>query len=53
LHGKIEFVNRQVAQMTGYTFEEVKGQTPRILNSGKQSKAYYQDLWQTIKSGRE
>ncbi len=39
--------------MTGYTFEEVKGQTPRILNSGKQSKAYYQDLWRTIKSGRE
>ncbi len=53
LHGKIEYVNRQFAQMTGYTFEEVKGQTPRILNSGKQSKAYYQDLWQTIKSGRE
>lgn len=53
LHGKIEYVNRQFAQMTGYTFEEVKGQTPRILNSGKQSKAYYQELWQTIKSGRE
>jgi len=53
LHGKIEYVNRQFAQMTGYTFEEVKDKTPRILNSGKQSKAYYQELWQTIKSGRE
>ncbi len=53
LHGKIEYVNRQFAQMTGYTLEEVKDKTPRILNSGKQSKAYYQELWQTIKSGRE
>lgn len=53
LYGQIEYVNPQFAQMTGYTLAEVKGKTPRILNSGKQSKAYYQELWQTIKSGKE
>jgi PAS domain S-box-containing protein len=53
LQGKIEYVNPQFAQMTGYSLEEVRGKTPAILNSGKQSKVYYQQLWQTIKSGRE
>ncbi|HBQ97304.1 MAG TPA: hypothetical protein DD761_02065 [Cyanobacteria bacterium UBA11691] len=53
LKGKIEYVNSQFTQMTGYSLQEVQGKTPRILNSGAQSKAYYKELWKTIKSGNE
>ena len=53
LYGKIEYVNPKFTQMTGYIAAEVQGKTPRILKSGEQSKAFYQKLWQTIKSGRE
>jgi PAS domain S-box-containing protein len=53
LYGKIEYVNPQFSKITGYSAVEVQGKTPRILNSGQQSKAYYQELWKTIKSGRE
>jgi PAS domain S-box-containing protein len=53
LYGKIEYVNPQFTRITGYTAAEVQGKNPRILNSGKQSKSYYQELWQTIRSGRE
>ncbi len=38
--------------MTGYTADEVIGSTPRILNSGQHDQAFYQDMWQTIESGR-
>ncbi|MDJ1168498.1 PAS domain S-box protein [Roseofilum sp. BLCC_M154] len=53
LKGRIEYVNSQFTEMTGYTVQEVLGKTPRILNSGEQSKEYYQELWQTIQSGNE
>ena len=39
--------------MTGYTAGEALGQNPRILKSGEHSAAYYEELWQTITSGRE
>ncbi|HEY3312210.1 MAG TPA: PAS domain S-box protein, partial [Anaerolineales bacterium] len=50
--GRIEFVNPQFEQTTGYSLEEVLGKNPRILKSGEQSREFYQDLWETIKSGR-
>ncbi|MFZ4798069.1 MAG: PAS domain-containing protein, partial [Bacteroidia bacterium] len=45
------FVNPKFTETTGYTFEEVKGQNPRILNTGHTSKSKYSDLWQTILAG--
>ncbi|MDJ1178942.1 PAS domain S-box protein [Roseofilum sp. BLCC_M91] len=53
LRGRIEYVNSQFTQMTGYSLSEVQGKTPKILNSGEQSQQYYQELWQTIQSGEE
>ncbi len=51
--GNIEFVNSKFTEISGYQFDEVKGQNPRILQSGKTTFAEYQKLWDTIKSGNE
>ncbi len=50
--GRIEYVNRSFSQVTGYAFEEVRGKTPAILNSGRHPKSFYQQLWERIKSGK-
>ncbi len=50
--GKIQHVNPAFTAMTGYTSEEAVGQSPRILKSGRQSAAFYEDLWSTIRSGQ-
>jgi diguanylate cyclase (GGDEF)-like protein/PAS domain S-box-containing protein len=49
--GTIEFVNPAFETLSGFSREEALGQTPRILKSGRQEDAYYQDLWQTILGG--
>ncbi|HAG16570.1 MAG TPA: hypothetical protein DCG69_08625, partial [Bacteroidales bacterium] len=46
--GYIEYVNPKFSELTGYTAEEVKGQNPRILQSGEHSQMFYKDLWDTI-----
>ena len=51
--GNIEYVNPKFTQLTGYTFEEVIGKNPRILNSGETPLEEYKLLWETITSGRE
>ena len=51
--GNIEYVNPKFTQISGYSFEEVKGQNPRILNSGQKSVEEYKELWTTISSGRQ
>jgi len=51
--GNIEYVNPKFIEATGYSLEEVVGQNPRILNSGRQPAEMYQTLWQTIVSGKE
>ena len=49
--GQIDYVNPAFTQITGYTFDEVKGKNPRFLQSGLTPKALYEQLWQTILSG--
>jgi len=49
---RIQYVNPAFTRMTGYSAENVLGETPRLLKSGFQDSAYYEDLWQTILSGR-
>lgn len=50
--GNIHWTNKAFTMLTGYSFEEVKGKTPRVLNSGQQSKAFFSELWLTILSGK-
>ncbi|MDZ7743188.1 MAG: PAS domain S-box protein [Bacteroidota bacterium] len=49
--GAIEYVNPFFTELTGYSFEEAKGENSNILQSGHQSKAFYKELWDTILSG--
>jgi len=41
-------VNPAFSEITGYSSEEVIGQEPRILSSGKQSPEFYVAMWQEI-----
>lgn len=51
--GEIEYVNPKFTQVTGYTFDEVRGKNPRILKSGETSAEEYRSLWQAIRAGKE
>ena len=50
--GNIEYVNPKFTKLTGYTSEEVIGNNPSILKSGKTPPEVYKELWKTIKSGK-
>lgn len=51
--GHIEYVNPKTCQMTGYTFEELRGQNPRIMKGPTHPPEFYKKLWETILSGCE
>lgn len=53
LEGNIEYVNPKFTQISGYSPEEVLGQNPRILKSGKMPDDVYKSLWQTLTAGKE
>lgn len=38
--GRIEYTNNAVEEITGYTKEELLGQTPRVFKSGKHDKVF-------------
>ncbi|WP_333876285.1 EAL domain-containing protein [Methylobacter sp.] len=44
----IEVVNPAFIKITGYSFDDVKGQNPRILSSGLQDGHFYTTLWQSL-----
>ncbi|TVO70453.1 sensor domain-containing diguanylate cyclase [Sedimenticola selenatireducens] len=48
--GVIEYVSPIVEKITGYTAEEVIGNTPRLFKSGRTDIAVYESLWQAIKN---
>jgi len=51
--GIIEYVNPSFIALTGYSFEEAVGSSPRILKSGETSDEEYKQLWETILAGGE
>jgi diguanylate cyclase (GGDEF)-like protein/PAS domain S-box-containing protein len=46
--GLIVEVNNTFTQVTGYTREEVLGNNPRILSSGRQGANFYTAMWQDL-----
>ncbi len=49
--GALLYVNEAFERVTGYAWEEVAGQTPRLLRSGKHGKAVYRAMWETLQRG--
>ena len=46
--GTILEVNDAFTRITGYTREEVLGRNPRLLQSGLQSKEFYENMWESL-----
>ncbi len=50
--GHILWVNAAFCRLSGYGIDELVGQNPRILKSGKHDACYYEHCWRTILSGK-
>ena len=49
--GVVEWVNPAFTQLTGYGFDEIVGQNPKLLKSGKHDPSFYRKMWDTILAG--
>lgn len=42
-------INPAFTEITGYSLDEVKGKNPKILQSGRQGREFYQKMWETLR----
>ncbi|MFC1602479.1 EAL domain-containing protein [Pseudomonadota bacterium] len=47
-NGNIIDTNQAFTYITGYSKAEVIGKNPRIMKSGKQNNAFYENMWKTL-----
>ncbi len=47
-NNRIVSVNPAFTAITGYSAEEVIGKTPALLSSGKHSKEFYKNMWESL-----
>ena len=52
LDGVIQYVNPALEQLTGFSEAEALGYTPRLWSSHHHNKAFYAQMWQTIRMGQ-
>ena len=50
--GAIEYVNHAFLQSSGYSWEELNGNNPRLLASGQTPRETYEALWQALQDGK-
>lgn len=50
--GNITYANQRFVDISGYSQSELLGQNHRILKSGYHPKEFYQQMWDTITSGK-
>jgi diguanylate cyclase (GGDEF)-like protein/PAS domain S-box-containing protein len=48
VNANIVRVNQAFTDVTGYTQDEVLGKNPRIMNSGRQERTFYIEMWQQL-----
>ncbi|HSH47740.1 MAG TPA: EAL domain-containing protein [Halomonas sp.] len=46
---RIEYVNPSFTRVTGYTLDDVVGQTPSMLSSERHDKAFFRRMWRQLK----
>lgn len=49
-HRRILKVNQAFIQITGYEIEDVLGKTPSLLKSGRHHRAFYSEMYQTLRN---
>lgn len=52
LEGRILYANTRFCTVSGYTERELIGNSHRLINSGAHDPPFFQELWETISSGR-
>lgn len=52
INGKMIYVNPAFVKSSGYKKEELIGKNPKIFGSGKLPRKFWDQMWQTISSGK-
>ncbi len=53
LDANIQYANQTFFNVTGYQYEEVIGQNPRVLKSTHNNQHIYDEMWAALTSGKE